>query len=260
MSVVNLFIVGGVFSAPDSLPIITSTSTQISPSIIDIVTTSTLRDLKDTATPTLVPNHTDTQTPSSTPTYTLTHSATSTLFPSPTSCILWAYWPTYSVVWGDTLFSLARATGSTVEELMLANCLYNDHIYADQILYVPRLPIKPPTITPSIPPTETKIPSPTPCIPMKSWSTYRVQKGDTLDSIARRTHSVAWLLMQANCLNNEDIYVGQLLFVPILPNTTQAPAPGPIPTDTPFVTPTNTQSFYLKFSPSPVTPLFQIIN
>jgi LysM repeat protein len=94
---------------------------------------------------------------------------------------------------------------------------------------------------------------------MKSWPTYQVQKGDTLYSIARRTHSVPWQLMQANCLPNEYVYVGQLLFVPILPITTQAPAPGPIPTDNPSITPTNTESIDLKFSPNP-PPLFQITN
>jgi hypothetical protein len=42
---------------------------------------------------------------------------------------------------------------------MLANCLHDDHIFAGQILYVPCLPIKTPTSTPSITPTETETPS-----------------------------------------------------------------------------------------------------
>ena len=260
MSVVNLFIVGTVFNATILSPIPTSTSTQtILPSTNTYVTPSP-KDTNFVITLTPIPTSTETQTPSSTPTNTVTLTASLTVLPSPLSCSPWTHWLIYVVQSGDTLYSLAQDTGVTVEVLMLANCLYDNRIYIGQILYVPRLPIKPPTITPSKIPTETESPSPTSCIPMKSWPTYRVQKGDTLDSIAGRTHSVAWLLMQANCLTNEDIYTGQLLFVPILPKTTQAPAPGPIPTDTIYITPTNTQNIYLTASPSFVPPLFKVTN
>jgi LysM repeat protein len=70
-------------------------------------------------------------------------------------CIRKFYWTSYRVKPGDTLFSLALATGSTVSELLSANCLPNSRINAGQVLYVPRsisstiLPTATATQTPS---------------------------------------------------------------------------------------------------------------
>ena len=45
---------------------------------------------------------------------------------------------------GDTLFTIAQQTGSTVAELTLANCLTNPNVvYVGQTLYVPPAPAKP---------------------------------------------------------------------------------------------------------------------
>jgi LysM repeat protein len=53
----------------------------------------------------------------------------------------------YVVQPGDTLFSLARDTGTTIQQLLQANCLTNsNYIVVGQSLYVPRLP---PTKTPT---------------------------------------------------------------------------------------------------------------
>ena len=50
-------------------------------------------------------------------------------------------WPVYVVVAGDTLFSVAQKTGSSVGELMTANCLSTPNvILVGQRLYVPNLP------------------------------------------------------------------------------------------------------------------------
>ena len=50
-------------------------------------------------------------------------------------------WPIYVVQRGDTLFSIAQQTGSTVGELVLANCISNpNRIVVGQELRVPRLP------------------------------------------------------------------------------------------------------------------------
>jgi LysM repeat protein len=47
---------------------------------------------------------------------------------------------------GNTLFAIALAVNSTVRELQRANCLDNaDVIKAGQVLYLPRLPIRPVT-------------------------------------------------------------------------------------------------------------------
>ena len=113
------------------------------------------------ATPTPAP--TVTPTPAATPTFTPTPT------PTPTPCVLRFGWPVYVVQPGDTLFSLARLTGSTVEELKRANCLFDERIYAGQRLYVPRLPptatytpTPTPTPTPSATPTSTSTHTPTP--------------------------------------------------------------------------------------------------
>jgi hypothetical protein len=74
-------------------------------------------------------------------------------------CIKKFYWPIYRVKPGDTLFSLALATGSTVQELLSANCLASSQIYSGQALYVPR-PIANP-VTSTVTATWTPTASPT---------------------------------------------------------------------------------------------------
>ena len=89
-----------------------------------------------------------------------TASAVPTLVP--TVCGPPVGWPIYIVRLGDTLFSIARATGASITQLIVANCLNSERIYAGQRLFVPRLPIVPPTPTPIIiPPTDTPTPLPT---------------------------------------------------------------------------------------------------
>jgi len=102
--------------------------------------------------------------------------ATFTLTPAPTLCGPPLGWQLYIVRLGDTLSSIARATGTTVQQLQLANCLDTDQIKAGQRLFVPRqpfptatrTPIPTPTLTPS--PTDTLTPSftPTPVTPTET--------------------------------------------------------------------------------------------
>lgn len=71
-------------------------------------------------------------------------------------------WPRYTVQRGDTLFSLARARGSTVYGVMSANCMVSTRINAGQIIYLPALaPAPTATDTPAPPPTEPPPPPPT---------------------------------------------------------------------------------------------------
>lgn len=70
-------------------------------------------------------------------------------------------WVIYRVRLGDTLGTIARATGTTLSQLMLANCLTSDRIYVGQALFVPRLPLPPTTRPPIFLPTLTPTPSPT---------------------------------------------------------------------------------------------------
>lgn len=72
--------------------------------------------------------------------------------PTQTNCVPFTAWTVYTVTEGDTLGAIAEDAGTTVEQLVTANCLANaELIYVGQQLYVPRLPataIPVPTATP----------------------------------------------------------------------------------------------------------------
>jgi LysM repeat protein len=55
-----------------------------------------------------------------------------------TGCTVRSDWPTYEVQPGDNLTGIAQSIGTTVDVLMVANCLQNpDQLNRGQILYVP---------------------------------------------------------------------------------------------------------------------------
>ena len=115
-----------------------------------------------TATPTATPTATatPTPTPTSTPAVTPTHTPTST--PSPTvtltrtpECIRYRPygWVSYVVQRGNTLYSLARRSGTTVAQIQRVNCLPDTRIRTGEWLWLPPIPEpEPPTWTPSPPP------------------------------------------------------------------------------------------------------------
>ncbi len=152
-SALNLIIVGAVFEVTYSI----ATPT-ISPALTTLVPTTTFFVPTSTAWETFTSTPVFTDTPSATPTYTFT--ATNTIMPTPSvtptytptlvKCIPQYSWPTYIVQRGDTLYFLALAMGSTVNELILANCLPNDRIYVGQWLYVPHVPVRTHTPTPTL--------------------------------------------------------------------------------------------------------------
>jgi len=72
-------------------------------------------------------------------------------------------WPVYVVRPGDSLASIALATGTTEIELMSANCLEGTAVAEGQQLFVPRLPG--PTPAPTATFTHTPLPSQTPVTP-----------------------------------------------------------------------------------------------
>ncbi|MBN2390631.1 MAG: LysM peptidoglycan-binding domain-containing protein [Anaerolineae bacterium] len=146
------------------------------------VTLASTLPLPSSATPTPEPLSA-TPTPTSTPTLTSLPSATSTSLPmagtpepeapcdSPPPG-----WVIYTIQPGDTIYSLARNTGTTIEALAQANCIQDvTKIYAGQKLYVPKLPPTPtlppppspkptpvpPGMTPTLPPPPTQEPTPT---------------------------------------------------------------------------------------------------
>src|SRR5574341_255137 len=90
---------------------------------------------------------------------------------------------THTVQPGETLYSIARRYGLTVEQVAAANGITNPAlIYAGQVLIIPGGSAPSPGGT--------------------GTSTYVVQAGDTLFSIARRYNSTVAVLVQLNGLAN----------------------------------------------------------
>lgn len=99
---------------------------------------------------------TPTSSPSPTATMTLSPTPPATLTPMPCNVSPRPGWVRYSVQSGDALFPLAIERGTSVEEILLVNCLENDVVRVGRVLWLPPLPA---TDTPT--PTATPLPSPT---------------------------------------------------------------------------------------------------
>jgi putative chitinase len=104
----------------------------------------------------------------------------------------------YIVRPGDTLSGIARAFGTTVWAISAANGIKNPNcIYVGQRLVIPTG-------------------GGGGCYPPCGGGTYyRVQRGDTMYSIACRYHTTVWAISKANGISNPNvIYVGQVLRIP----------------------------------------------
>jgi LysM repeat protein len=113
---------------------------------------------------------------------------------------------------GETLLSIALRHGSSVEAIVTANHLENGRFHVGQHLRVPVYD----GATHS--PEATRTPSPAPASPTlepPGVETYTVKQGDTLSGIARRFGTSVKELMRLNDLGQTQIYVGQILQIPI---------------------------------------------
>jgi LysM repeat protein len=101
----------------------------------------------ETASPSPVPTLTATPRPTSRP-RTSTSPTKRPAYVAPTAvfCRKETTWPVYLIRSGDTLFSIAKKTKSSTDELMRANCLTTSKIIAGTKLYVPYLPPAAPSI------------------------------------------------------------------------------------------------------------------
>ena len=102
----------------------------------------------------------------------------------------------YTVVKGDSLWSIARKFGVTVEALRDANNLTTDVLSVGQVLRIPGSNEDNGNVPPS------------------GNVTYNVQRGDSLWSIASRYGISVNDLRQANNLTSDTLSVGQVLIIP----------------------------------------------
>jgi LysM repeat protein len=117
----------------------------------------------------------------------------------------------YEVQHGDTLSAIARRYDVTVEQLVEANALADERIFAGQKLIIPGYsPTKPQ-------PTHAVEPQPLPPLtpPIDQYFMYTVTRGDTLHSIANRYGVTAQQIVELNQIEHPDmIRIGQQLMVP----------------------------------------------
>jgi LysM repeat protein len=133
---------------------------------------------------------------------------------------------TYTVQYGDTLYSISLRFGVSIQAIASANNIVNpNYIYAGQVLIIPDGADPGNPTQPAPPPVD---PSP----PVSGGTLYVVQFGDTLSRIAAVHGVTTAALIQANNLANPNlIYAGQTLIIPGVsdPGNPGTPPPQPPP-------------------------------
>ncbi len=113
----------------------------------------------------------------------------------------------YTVRAGDTLFSIARQFGTTVQQLMDLNNLTTTEIFPGQVLQIP----------PFLPPPQIIEPEPPTVI------THVVKSGDNLYALARQYGTTVEAIMTRNNLTTTLLSIDQVLEIPVgepvLPDT-----------------------------------------
>lgn len=101
---------------------------------------------------------------------------------------------TYTVVSGDTLYSIAKKFNTTTDELKKLNNLSTNSLRLGQVLKIPS--------------TTEQIQE----LPQKN--TYKVKKGDSLYQIAKNYNITVEELKKINNLNNNVLSIGQIIILP----------------------------------------------
>lgn len=148
----------------------------------------------------------------------------------------------YTVKAGDTLYSIARAFGTTPEALIALNALPGTTLEISQVLRVqPGVPRPSPvTFSSTLISLPTELPTNVTPLPVKptvapisvpandpTYTTYTVKAKDTLYSIAKAFGSSTEALARLNNLTSSTVDIGQVLKVPRLKPAPAAPPSTP---------------------------------
>jgi hypothetical protein len=152
------------------------------------------------------------------------------------------HWKLYVVQWGDTLFSLTRRHGTTVQEAIYYNCLQSENVRAGQRLYLPPLPTPVP-FTPSPMPSFTPapiIPTPAPVQPTPA-PTWTATPSPLPTVGPTTTLTPEPVISPTATLTPEPVISPTATLTPepvISPTTTLTPEPVASPTPEPVASPT----------------------
>lgn len=124
---------------------------------------------------------------------------------------------TYYVKKGDTLWSIATAYKTTVQQLMSLNKMSTSTVFVGQKLVV----------------SHTNVSPTNPTSPSTSTQTYTVKAGDTLFSISRTYNVTVNNIMSWNNLKSSALYVGQKLSLNSSSISPSTPTPEPTTPSTP---------------------------
>ncbi len=131
-----------------------------------------------------------TTAPTVSPTHTWTPGPTSAVSATPTPYKVTTPF-VYTVKAGDTLFSLAKTYGTTVQAIMQANGMMAPAIQVGDTITI---------VSADAPPVGPIV--------------HIVQPGETLRSIAELYHTTVWAIMAANGMSHQALYAYQAIFVP----------------------------------------------
>ena len=99
----------------------------------------------------------------------------------------------YTVKKGDSLYSISKLYGTSVDEIKKLNYLKNNNLVVGQVLRIPEVYTKPDSMI------------------VPNYISYTVRAGDTLYSIAKKYGVSADTIIQDNSLKNNNLSIGQIL-------------------------------------------------
>ena len=145
----------------------------------------------------------------------------------------------HTVVAGETLHSLAKANGLTVDQLKTANRLTDDNIQAGMVLTIPDPSYRPTphtsagtqstattTSRPAVHASEVHKPAATNNGEAPKQVQHVVKRGETLARIARNYGVTIDDIKALNDIENDVVQRGQLIMIPVLDKKNQAVADG----------------------------------